>query len=168
MIRRAEEMVREVRSQMRGGSGEVQIIHLFKAGEYKGKARLYARIILEPGCSIGLHEHVGEEEIYVVIRGQAVLSDSTLEQEQVMGPGDASLDNRVGSKASLWLSGVKACATLSIPRFMPEPTDSANAEKPVLGAGCMSMFPCAATTSGNTAPDISTTRAAKAIRAFST
>ena len=91
MIRKAEEMVCEVRSQMRGGSGEVQIIHLFRAGEYKGKARLYARIILEPGCSIGLHEHVGEEEIYVVIRGQAVLTDSTLDQEQVMEPGDASL-----------------------------------------------------------------------------
>lgn len=91
MIRQAEEMVREIRSNMRGGTGDVQIIHLFRAGEYKGKARLYARIILEPGCSIGMHEHVGEEEIYAVIRGQAILTDSTLENEQVMGPGDASL-----------------------------------------------------------------------------
>jgi quercetin dioxygenase-like cupin family protein len=91
MIRQAEEMVREIRSNMRGGTGDVQIIHLFRAGEYQGKARLYARIILEPGCSIGMHEHVGEEEIYVVIRGQAVLTDSTLENEQVMAPGDASL-----------------------------------------------------------------------------
>ncbi|MBP8989143.1 MAG: cupin domain-containing protein [Clostridia bacterium] len=91
MIRKAEEMEREVRYQMRGGNGEVQIIHLFRQGEFKGNARMYARLILEPGCSIGLHEHVGEEEIYTVIRGQAVLTDSTLDQEQMMNPGDASL-----------------------------------------------------------------------------
>jgi quercetin dioxygenase-like cupin family protein len=91
MIKRVEEMVQETRSQMRGGQGEVQIIHLFKPDEFRGKARLYARVILEPGSSIGMHEHVGEEEIYTVIRGEAVLTDSTLESEKIMRPGDASL-----------------------------------------------------------------------------
>ncbi|NLM77429.1 MAG: cupin domain-containing protein [Ruminococcaceae bacterium] len=91
MFRKAEEMIRETRSQMRGGQGEVELVHLFQAGEYKGKARLFVRITLQPGCSIGLHEHVGEEEIYTVIRGEAVLTDSTLPEEQIMRPGDASL-----------------------------------------------------------------------------
>ena len=91
MIRKADQMEHEFRQNMRGGEGTVQIIHLFKEGEYKGNARLYARIVLEPGASIGMHEHVGEEEIYTVIRGQAILTDSTLSQEQLMSPGDASL-----------------------------------------------------------------------------
>ena len=91
MIRTADEMIQEIRHNMRGGHGSVEIMHLFRAGEFKGKARLYARIIMEPGCSIGLHEHVGEEEIYTVIRGQAVLADSTLDREHAMNPGDASL-----------------------------------------------------------------------------
>lgn len=99
MIKRAEEMVRETRSQMRGGQGDVQIIHLFKPDEFRGKARLYARVILEPGCSIGMHEHVGEEEIYTVIRGEAILTDSSLESEQIMRPGDASLTLSGGSHA---------------------------------------------------------------------
>jgi mannose-6-phosphate isomerase-like protein (cupin superfamily) len=84
-------MVREIRENMRGGQGKVEIINLFKPGEFKGQARICARIILEPGCSIGVHEHVGEEEIYYVVRGQAILTDSTAEGEQVMLPGDASL-----------------------------------------------------------------------------
>lgn len=91
MIKRASDMVRDLRQNMRGGQGDVEIIHLFQPGEYKGGARLVARIILQPGCSIGMHEHVGEEEIYYVESGQAVLTDSTLADEVVMQAGDAAL-----------------------------------------------------------------------------
>ncbi len=91
MLQKAESMVRELRQNMRGGQGEVEIIQLFQPDQYKGKARLIARIILQPGCSIGMHEHVGEEEIYYITSGQAVLTDSTLAEDVIMEEGDASL-----------------------------------------------------------------------------
>ena len=91
MIKRAEEMIREIKENMRGGSGQVELTHLFQPGEFKGRARLCARITLEPGCSIGLHEHQNEEEIYYVLSGQGLLAEGAGRPEQALRAGDASL-----------------------------------------------------------------------------
>ena len=54
MIRRANECNVEYREHMRDGDGTVQITN-FIAGpeELNEKGRLFARITLNPGCSIG-------------------------------------------------------------------------------------------------------------------
>ena len=89
MIKRADQMREEVRPRMRGGEGEVKIHHLFEAGEYRGHARLVARIVIEPGSSIGPHEHKEEEEIFYVLRGKArVIEDGVVHE---LGPGDAAI-----------------------------------------------------------------------------
>jgi len=89
MIKRAEQMIKEIKEQMRGGKGSVEITHIFKQDELKGKARLCAKITINPGCSIGLHEHVNEEEIFYIIKGKALIDDNGTKQEA--GPGDAIL-----------------------------------------------------------------------------
>lgn len=89
MIRRAAEMEKEIKEQMRGGKGSVEITHIFKKDELKGKARLCAKLTLNPGCSIGLHEHSGEEEIFYIIRGNGLIDDNG--QKTEVGPGDAIL-----------------------------------------------------------------------------
>jgi len=89
MIKRANEMVKEIKEQMRGGKGSVEILHIFKQEELKGKARLCAKITLEPGCSIGLHQHDNEEEIFYVIQGKGTVDDNgTLSEVKA---GDAIL-----------------------------------------------------------------------------
>ena len=62
MLRRREEMVKEIRENMRGGNGKVEILHIFKKEELTGRTRLFARLKLESGCSIGYHSHENEEE----------------------------------------------------------------------------------------------------------
>ncbi|MGQ9780227.1 MAG: cupin domain-containing protein [Bacillota bacterium] len=89
MVKRADEMREEVRPRMRGGEGEVKIYHLFEPGEYRGHARLIARIVLEPGCSIGPHEHQEEEELFYVLRGKARLTEDGTDYE--LGPHEAAL-----------------------------------------------------------------------------
>lgn len=89
MIKRAEAMVRELKEQMRGGKGTVAITHLFSQDEIGGKARLIAKIELEPGCSIGFHEHQNEEEIFYIISGQATLDDQG--EVSQLDPGDAAI-----------------------------------------------------------------------------
>lgn len=89
MIKRNSEMIREIRSEMRGGSGNVNICHIFRQEELKGKARLYAKLSLEPGCSIGLHEHVGEEELFYILKGIATVNDNG--SISTLYPGDALL-----------------------------------------------------------------------------
>jgi cytochrome c-type biogenesis protein CcmH/NrfF len=48
MIKKAEEMRLEIREQMRGGNGNVEIMHILNIDEMKGKVRLFAKITLNP------------------------------------------------------------------------------------------------------------------------
>lgn len=89
MVKRAEEMIKEIKEQMRGGKGSVEILHVFKQDELKGKARLCARITIAPGSSIGLHQHDSEEEIYYIISGKGLINDNGVTTQ--VGPGDAVL-----------------------------------------------------------------------------
>ncbi len=98
MIRRSDEMVTEEREQMRDGNGTTVITHIFKGDELNGNSRLCAKMTLEPGCSVGLHQHGSEEEIYYIIKGQAKVTDGDMTTELTVG--DAVL-TRDGSSHSI-------------------------------------------------------------------
>jgi len=87
MIKRAEDMKVVYNEHMRGGDGTVQIIHQLDQGEFRGKSRMIARIVLNPGCSIGPHGHENEEEIFSVLRGTAEYNDNGT--TVTLHPGDA-------------------------------------------------------------------------------
>ncbi|MBN2531620.1 MAG: cupin domain-containing protein [Spirochaetales bacterium] len=70
---------------MRDGCGKVEIVHVFKKEELKGKARLFARIILHKNCSIGFHTHENEEEIYYILSGIATVNDNGTTYEAKAG-----------------------------------------------------------------------------------
>ena len=89
MIKRASDMKSEIREQMRGGEGTIGITHVFSADELRGKCRLCAHITVSPGSSIGLHEHVDEEEIFYVLKGKGVVRDGG--SEVSVSAGDAIL-----------------------------------------------------------------------------
>ncbi len=89
MIKTVEQMTRLINQKMRGGDGEVEVLHLFDADEFTGKARLCAKITLNQGCSIGYHEHGQEEEIYYILEGEGVFNENG--QETVLGPGTATI-----------------------------------------------------------------------------
>ena len=89
MIKTAEEMVREIKVQMRGGVGQVVVTNLLQPEELTGKARLVARLTLEQGCSIGRHQHVAEEEIFAIVQGEAVFDDNGV--EKILRTGDVAL-----------------------------------------------------------------------------
>jgi len=89
MIRLKSEMETEIRPNMRGGQGDIQITHYFKQHEFKGKCRLCAKVTIQPGDSIGFHEHANEEEVYLITRGTALVNDAGIEKE--LSAGDAIL-----------------------------------------------------------------------------
>jgi len=89
MIKKAEEMKLEIREKMRGGSGNVEILHILNMDEVKGKVRLFAKITLNPGSSIGMHQHEGEEEAYYILNGIARVNDNGT--EKIVKPGDVVL-----------------------------------------------------------------------------
>ena len=75
MIGRYEELKKEIREHMRGGEGSVEIIHFTDRAGLYDNGRMLARIILHPGCGVGLHGHENEEEIFIVEKGTAEYND---------------------------------------------------------------------------------------------
>ncbi len=99
MIRKPNHMQIEERTQMRGGQGTVRIQHAFKPEEFAACCRLCATLTLPPGASIGRHEHLNEDEVYLVLSGQGLLDDGTSSTR--IGPGDAVLTGRGAAHAVL-------------------------------------------------------------------
>lgn len=76
MIKRASELTREVRKEMLGGKGEVSLVHLLEKDEFQGKGRLFSRNTIQPGCSVGFHQHNGDVEAYYILKGEGVFDDN--------------------------------------------------------------------------------------------
>lgn len=86
MVRRANECAVEERTNMRGGDGTVKITNFVSKDELYGKGRLFSRITLDPGCSIGPHIHEGDSEIFFVECGRAAYLD--MDEWVEAGAGD--------------------------------------------------------------------------------
>lgn len=95
MVRRAEQMSSRIEKNMRGGNGSVKIINVVERDEYKGKARLIAKIVLEKGSSIGQHIHENEEEIFYFIKGSGIYIDNGV--KTAVNAGDSTLNLGGGS-----------------------------------------------------------------------
>jgi quercetin dioxygenase-like cupin family protein len=85
MVIKPSERKITVNEQMRGGNGSVVIEHLLDRDGLYGKGRLYARITLKPGCSIGYHVHEGEMETFYILKGTVTYDDNGTPQELTAG-----------------------------------------------------------------------------------
>ena len=72
MIIKRTDMKEENRKEMRGGSGQVNIIHMVDPDSMKN-ARLMAELTLEPGSGIGTHKHEKETEYYIITEGSGIV-----------------------------------------------------------------------------------------------
>lgn len=77
MIRRAEDCKVEYCEHMRDGDGTVMLTSFIEGpAELNDKGRLFSRITLEPGCSIGFHVHENDAELFYFIKGTGEYSDN--------------------------------------------------------------------------------------------
>ncbi len=74
MVYRATDYPADVREKMRGGEGIVTIHHMEKA-LLPAPARLFARLTIAPGASIGEHAHEGEAEMFYFVSGSGEVLD---------------------------------------------------------------------------------------------
>ena len=72
-----------------GGEGYVTFYHFYEPEDFHGIGRLYGITKIEPGNSIGLHGHDGEQESYFILKGKALYNDNGEELE--VGPGTLTL-----------------------------------------------------------------------------
>lgn len=86
MIRRKDEMEAVAKHEVQKGMGDVAFHTFMTKEEAYGSGRTFARVVFEPGTSIGIHEHHGEFEGYYILKGQALVTDNGV--ETVLNPGD--------------------------------------------------------------------------------
>jgi mannose-6-phosphate isomerase-like protein (cupin superfamily) len=71
------------------GKGEPGIEILFSPDEFKASVKFCARVKLPAGCSIGLHCHTNEDELYFITQGSGETSDG--ETSRNVSAGDCIL-----------------------------------------------------------------------------
>jgi len=67
------------------GNGTITIVKLLTEKELDGKNDMYAKVIIPPLCSIGVHEHHGNTETYHILSGTALYNDNG--KEVTIGAG---------------------------------------------------------------------------------
>ena len=60
---------------VQNGKGLVHIKELTDKEGLYNHGRLFAHVTVDPGCSIGYHDHQHETEFYYIIKGEAVFND---------------------------------------------------------------------------------------------
>ena len=88
MVKKLSELQEQVNESMRGGDGSIIIKHIADKTEMYDKNRLFARMIIKPGCSIGYHVHEKDTEIFHILSGAAVFDDNGRQIE--LSPGDTT------------------------------------------------------------------------------
>lgn len=73
MVRR--ENLEEVKG-LAGGKGTARVYHVVGSDELNGHGRMYARVVLPPGASVGWHQHVHDTEPYYILSGEGEFIDN--------------------------------------------------------------------------------------------
>ena len=89
MIKNISDLKEVINENMRGGSGSVVITHLANPDEMYDKSRLFAKLTIKPGCSVGYHVHDNETEIFNIVSGTALYDDNGTQVELI--PGDVTV-----------------------------------------------------------------------------
>ena len=67
-----------------GGKGKAHKYEIVSKDELLGHGRLYARTILEPGSSVGWHQHVNDTEPYYILNGEGDFIEGNSENEKII------------------------------------------------------------------------------------
>lgn len=72
-----------------GGEGGMTRDRLLTEEKLGGVCTYISQITLEPGCSLGVHQHVGECELYFITNGSATYTENDVDYQ--VAKGDALL-----------------------------------------------------------------------------
>ena len=89
MLHKAGSLKTDITEHMRGGKGALKSTLILQKDDFCGKGRLFNHCVLEPGCSVGVHEHTGDFEVYYFLKGNALYTDD--DSTYAVGPGDVTV-----------------------------------------------------------------------------
>jgi mannose-6-phosphate isomerase-like protein (cupin superfamily) len=94
MIVQRAAMQTEIKEHMRGGEGSVHFAY-YVPNDTEQNARMLAELTLEPGSSIGYHQHDNETEYFIFTAGAGVVVDNG--EERPVKAGDVMITGNGGA-----------------------------------------------------------------------
>ena len=95
MVKKYADIRHEHANNARGGEGVTVFNHILEKDEMRTNCRMFTTISLDPGCSIGYHQHEREEDIYYILTGTATYVDNGV--EHTLYPGDVTYTGHLDS-----------------------------------------------------------------------
>lgn len=89
MIRNIDDMTVEHIDAHKDGSGTITVTNFFEHEDFLGKGRFYGITEIKPGDHIGKHQHVGDQEAYFILEGEADYLDNDVWRR--VKPGDLTI-----------------------------------------------------------------------------
>lgn len=89
MIKRKSDINIRTVKEAQGGKGEIYFHDWLTKDEAYNLGRVFSKLVIPSGSSIGVHQHVGEFEAFYVLSGQATVTDGSDVVE--LYPGDMNL-----------------------------------------------------------------------------
>ncbi len=81
------------------GIGEIEIQKVFRRADFQGGWDFALRVVMAPNSSMGIHEHGQDEEMYIILKGEGLM---TIEgRERRVGVGDMVLNKPGGTHGLL-------------------------------------------------------------------
>lgn len=93
MIKRKDQLTKVV-GQIEGGKGEISRELLIEGDELKNKAKVFAKLTVPVGASVGLHEHKEDYEVYYILSGKGKVLDNGEEIEVQSGDVVYAIDTK--------------------------------------------------------------------------
>lgn len=95
MIRNYLTCESEVFQNGHGGIGEIFVHKVFRRTDFKGGWDFALRVVMPPNSSMGVHQHEQNEEMYILLKGEGLM---TIEgNKQRVGVGDMILNKPEGT-----------------------------------------------------------------------
>ncbi len=75
MLKKQNEMLREPLPHCHGGKGALDWTNVLESKDLKGRrVKYWHDNVLEPGVSIGVHQHKDDEEYYYILAGEGTMT----------------------------------------------------------------------------------------------
>jgi quercetin dioxygenase-like cupin family protein len=88
VIQKHAELKTDVYKEFRGGKGEIFFEHFLDLHKSNGAGRVFSKVVIPPGASLGVHRHEGDCEVLYILKGEALFNDNGTEVK--LGPGDVN------------------------------------------------------------------------------
>lgn len=86
MIKKKNDLKTTIVKNLRDGIGKISITEILSTKEMKNKGKLFSRLSLEKGSSIGLHEHINDFEVYYILSGTGLVQEK--DSKHLVSQGD--------------------------------------------------------------------------------